>query len=225
MWCLNFRGMYLMRLYHFMSQTYGLLAIKKRRLKIARISELNDPFEFMGWNLRNSGIRARLKSWKDQRNAELGILCFSDKWSNPLLWSHYADNHRGIAIGFDVPDGDLYVPVRYCRRRLQAPLDRELVGGDVDELLLTKFNAWRYESEYRCFCPLSDSICEGGLYFEPFSESLKPVEIIVGDRSTTERSDIDSALGPEYAYVRSFKSRPAFGTFSIVRNRDDKLWR
>lgn len=37
-----------MRLYHFTSQKFGLLALKDRRLKIARINELNDPFEFLG---------------------------------------------------------------------------------------------------------------------------------------------------------------------------------
>jgi hypothetical protein len=37
-----------MRLYHFLNAEYGLLNIRHRRLKIARINELNDPFEFLG---------------------------------------------------------------------------------------------------------------------------------------------------------------------------------
>jgi hypothetical protein len=74
-----------MRLYHFTSQEFGLLAIKDRRLKIARIDALNDPFEFLEWNLQDPKTRAKLRNWRAERNAELGILCFSHKWSNPLL--------------------------------------------------------------------------------------------------------------------------------------------
>lgn len=213
-----------MRLYYFTTQQYGLLALEKRRLKIARINELNDPFEFLGWNMQERGVRARLRTWKNERNEELGILCFSREWSHPLLWSHYADKHQGIAIGFDVPDGDIYRPVQYCGERLPAPLDRELVDSDLDDLLLTKFSAWRYESEYRCFCHLADSIEKNGLYFEPFSEMLVPAEVIVGDRSTLTRSDLARALGNDYAGIKSFKARPAFGSFSVVHNQNDRLW-
>lgn len=32
---------------------------------------------------------------------ELGILSFTEDYNNPLMWSHYADQHRGIVIEFD----------------------------------------------------------------------------------------------------------------------------
>jgi len=213
-----------MRLFHFTSQEYGLLALEKRRLKIARINELNDPFEFLGRNLRDRCVRAKLKDWKRQRDEELGILCLSGKWSNPLLWGHYADKHHGMAIGFDVPECGTYRQVKYCRKRLPVPSDSELEEGDLDDLLLTKFNAWRYESEYRRFCHLADGIRESDLYFEPFSNMLKLAQVIVGERSTISRRTLDEVLGPEYAHVEKFKARPAFGDFSVVRNRNDRLW-
>jgi hypothetical protein len=166
-----------------------------------------------------------MRQWKADRNAELGILCFSRKWSNSLLWSHYADKHRGIAIGFDVPDNDLYSPVKYRRTRLPPPVDRELIGADMDGLLLTKFSAWRYESEYRRFCRLDESIHENGIYFEPFSPNLKLAEVIVGDQSTITRTELAAALGDQASKVTAFKARPAFGTFSVVRNRDATLWK
>lgn len=213
-----------MRLYHFTSLKYGLQALRKRRLKIARINELNDPFEFLGWNLRDREIRAKLRAWKEQRNADIGTICLSRKWSHPLLWGHYADKHKGIAIGFDVPDEDFYLPVKYRRRRLQPPQGRTLKDADLDGLLLTKFTAWKYETEYRCFCRLADSIKENDLFFEPFSDTLHPTEVIVGDRSTVTRAELATALGRDLAHVTSFKARPAFGTFSVVRNRNEKLW-
>ncbi|MGM5053297.1 DUF2971 domain-containing protein [Rhizobium sp. 814_E9_N1_1] len=214
-----------MRLYHFTSQKFGLLAIRNQRLKVARINALNDPFEFLGWNLQDPQTRAKLRKWKEERNAELGILCFSRKWSNPLLWGHYADKHQGLALGFDVPDGDLYSPVKYRHTRLPTPVGRELIGEHLDSLLLTKFSAWRYESEYRCFCRLGENIHDNGLYFEPFSPTLKLVEVIIGDQATITRAELAVALGDRVPQIASFKARPAFGTFSVVRNRDAKLWK
>ena len=214
-----------MRLYHFTSQRFGLLALQDRRLKISRINELNDPFEFLGWSLQAPETRAKLRKWKAERNAELGILCFSRKWSNPLLWGHYAAKHQGMAIGFDVPEGDLYSPVKYRRTRMPAPVGRDMVEADVDSLLLTKFSAWRYESEYRCFCRLDESIHENGLHFEPFSQTLKLAEIIVGDQSTITRAELAAALGDQQSNVTAFKARPAFGSFSVVKNRNSALWK
>lgn len=213
-----------MRLYHFTSQEYGLEALRRRRLKIARISELNDPFEFLGWNLRDRKVRTKLRAWKSRRNAEIGIICFSWKWSNPLLWGHYADKHKGIAIGFEVPDQDIYLPVKYCHKRLQPPHARAFHDADLNVLLLTKFAAWKYEAEFRCFCRLVDSVQENGMYFEPFSDTLRPAEVIVGDRSSITRAELAKALGHDLVHVTSFKARPAFGTFEVVRNENERLW-
>ncbi|MGH0214370.1 hypothetical protein NKY66_10695 [Sinorhizobium meliloti] len=107
-----------MKLYHFISQRYALSAIKDRRLKIASINELNDPFEFLGWNLHDREVRKKHKAWKNERDKELGLLCFSAVWTHPLLWEHYADKHQGIALGFEVPDDDTYSQVHYCAERL-----------------------------------------------------------------------------------------------------------
>ena len=46
-----------MRLYHFVDAKYGILNIKNRQLKIARMEELNDPFEFLGAASRSSIMR------------------------------------------------------------------------------------------------------------------------------------------------------------------------
>ena len=43
-----------MRLHYFTTAQFGLEAIRDKRLKIARINELNDPFEFLGLALRNN---------------------------------------------------------------------------------------------------------------------------------------------------------------------------
>ena len=181
--------------------------------------------DILGWNLRDREIRAQLQAWKKQQSAKIGIICLSRQWSHPLLWGHYADKHKGIAIGFDVPDDGTNQPVKYRRKRLQPPQERVLNDADLRKLLLTKFTAWKHETEYRRFCRLDDSVRENGLYFKRFSDNLRLAKAIVGCRSTITRAELPRALGRDHSHVAPFKARPAFGTFSVVRNRNERLWK
>jgi len=60
------------------------------------------------------------------------------------LWSHYADKHRGICLGLEIPIVELnkiiYVPERF---------EYEPESKDYHKLLLTKYEAWNYEDELR----------------------------------------------------------------------------
>tara|TARA_R110000772_G_scaffold4496_6_gene16002 strand:+ start:1784 stop:2503 length:720 start_codon:yes stop_codon:yes gene_type:complete len=214
-----------MRLYYFTSKEYGLLAIKNCRLKIARINELNDPFEFIGCNVQDPKLRAKLRLWKKNRHSEIGILCFSNKWSSPLLWGHYADKHRGMALGFDVPDDGSWKQVIYVPNRRPFLTGSELDCADTKSLLLTKFDAWQYESEFRYFCHLDEGNQRNGLYFEPFSVTLKLVEVIVGSESRITRNELSEALCGQHPNVSSFKARPAFGAFMVIENRNKAHWK
>ena len=37
--------------------------------------------------------------------AQLGVLSLSERWDSLLMWSHYADSHRGFAIGLSTSHG------------------------------------------------------------------------------------------------------------------------
>lgn len=39
-------------------------------------------------------------------NSKRGITCFSRKNDNILMWSHYAYNHQGVCLGFDIDEND-----------------------------------------------------------------------------------------------------------------------
>ena len=88
-----------MRVYHFINDKYGLKDLAERHLKIARIMEINDPFEFLGVDLSDRDFRRAMKETKEDLSKSNGLLCFSKNWKNPVLWGHYADKHRGIALG------------------------------------------------------------------------------------------------------------------------------
>ena len=94
--------------------------MRLRRLKLAMLEDMNDPFELLGIELKTPEDRAFFQEQlKPEMNRTIGLLCFSRKWSNPVLWSHYADKHRGLCLGFDIPDLRAK-EVTYVGRRLKA---------------------------------------------------------------------------------------------------------
>lgn len=210
-----------MRLYHFRDEKYGLISLTDKRLKIARINELNDPFEMLGCNLSDSNKRQSFQIMKNKLNEDTGLLCFSANWRSPVQWAHYTNNHKGVCLEFEVPETFL-IKISYINSRLKC-------GDKIDEkymhkILTTKFSHWKYEEEYRTFLSLDHILKENGLYFEPFSDKLKLKKVIVGCNSKLKRSDIIIALGKIENNIEIFKARPAFGSFRIVRNQNENLW-
>jgi hypothetical protein len=217
-----------MRLYHFVSQEHGLEDIEKRRLKVSRIEDLNDPFELLGLDLSDGELRQRFLQLKHEMSQDRGILCFSRAWTNPVQWSHYADRHRGVCLGFEVRPG-LSLTVEYKSSRLDREARRLLAGPITREtmrsVLCTKYSHWRYEQEERIFVSLEDKSKDSqGRYFERFSSDLALVSVIVGARSKISRDDINLALGSISRQVVVFKARLAFRSFRVVRNKNESLW-
>ena len=210
-----------MRVLHFRNAKYGLKSLKERRLKIARIIELNDPFEFLGARLSDPKLRKAMNETKNELSQTTGPLCFSKTWHNPVQWSHYAEKHKGICMGFEIPKS-LLAKVEYVDERLPCGnvVDFEL----MKKFLTTKFSHWAYEEEYRLFISLDKNEEENGLYFLDFSDDLRLKQVIVGARSTLSRKQISEALGDLSQDVEVFKARPAFKSFEVVRNKNEKLW-
>jgi hypothetical protein len=173
-----------MRVYHMINSVYGIESIKNQRLKIAKLSELNDLFELMAIDLSDDKHKLAIEKTKEKINKKLGILCFSDRFSNPLMWSHYADKHKGIALGFDIPMAFL-TKVVYTNIRpkiIYDPIERKF--SDIEEmksiLIGNKFIDWKYESEYRMAVSYKDSEKDNNLCFLKYEEIFKLKEIILG---------------------------------------------
>ncbi|HEY2069476.1 MAG TPA: DUF2971 domain-containing protein [Rhizomicrobium sp.] len=217
-----------MRVYHFVERHYGLDDLRRRRLKIATLKELNDPFEFFGINLKDASLRHAFQQMKEQMSANRGLLCFSRAWHNPVQWSHYAGKHTGLCLGFDIPDEHLGL-VNYSAKRFAVEAERLLNPRQIDEptvtkLLFTKFSHWRYENEVRSFVTLEDRDPDTGLYFAEFSARLKLAQVIVGAESNLSRAELGDALGDMSERVETLKARLAFGSFRVVRQRKNTLW-
>ena len=215
-----------MRVYHFTSAEHGLEDVRLRRLKIATLSDINDPFELAvccGDQVQRQALRATRLVWAKKS----GMLCFSSDWSNPVQWSHYAEKHRGICLGFDVQD-ELVTQVKYSKAPLQLNWAAIELGGTVGEAemtrwLSTKFIHWRYENEWRAF-PSLDQSDANGRYFCEFGNELVLREILVGSESLISRHDVQQALD-QLSGIVCIKTRLAFGDYRIVKQLDSSMWR
>ncbi len=210
-----------MRVFHFLSNMYALETIEKQRIKVSRLDDLNDPFELYALELSNKKHRQAFRAWKKDIAKKTGFLCFSKNWSNPLLWSHYADRHKGAALKFEIPD-EFINEISYHPERLVLDIDKKLSAGGLDEkdvqrLLTMKFKHWEYENEVRVFLRISECISENGLWFYRIGEEIKLVGIVYGPLCQLLERDIASRL-PQGKTLSLTKARLAFKTFSVVKN-------
>jgi hypothetical protein len=204
-----------MRVYHFLSAEYALDDIRRRRLKIATFDTLNDPFELWAVSHPDKEVRVGLRRWKKTMSRRYGVLCFCRSWQNPLLWSHYADKHRGMALGFDVRD-ELLRQVNYVHTR---PRFKEVDEPTMRRLLFTKFADWRYEDECRIYTRLKERDSKTRLFFADFNDDVVLREVIAGPLCETTKAAIERAVGKSSQQVRLVKSRLAFKTFRIVKDQ------
>ena len=205
-----------MMLYRFIKLKHGLESLRARQVKVSRIKDLNDPFEFLALEARDPDRRKALEALRHYFHLVQGILCFSESWHDPVMWSHYADAHRGICLGFDVAGSGAVAKVKYVKRRLPWPND--LDQDFTTRLSATKFEHWSYEAEHRMFVSLDQCRVVGSRRFMPFSENLVAREVIVGMRSPARRQEIVDALGGLRG-IQLYKTRVSTREFRVTRNR------
>jgi hypothetical protein len=93
----------------------------------------------------------------------IGVCSFSATPNHMLMWSHYADNHKGFSVEYDCREGtklrELAHPVSYQDEVPSltaadfAPPNREKA---FDSLWLTKAKCWEYEQEWRVMMSTGD---------------------------------------------------------------------
>jgi len=210
-----------MRVYYLTGAQFAISNIALRRIKISRYRDLNDPFELLGANLVNRTYRRALQKTKEEIDSTQGIICFSKRWKNPLLWGHYAEKHTGIALGFDVPD-ECLTSMLYRETLEKITLDPATGKPSenfVERLLRVKFRDWKYEEEVRLTLELDHRSVESGMFFEPFSGKLQLKEVILGPKCEIPISSVRELVEGDTPKVFVVKSRIAFSKFGVVENR------
>lgn len=151
--------------------------IRLPTIKLAVPDFFNDPFEI--------SVSREISKLLDNKDPEIpefdlgmelsriGVVSLSETSRNLLMWAHYADEHRGICIGFDqnvLSQLDLGsvlleryhtlspVKINYDNLRVDT---RELLKDQdflyenaILKILTTKSDEWIYEKEHRCIVPI-----------------------------------------------------------------------
>ncbi|MBR1122994.1 DUF2971 domain-containing protein [Bradyrhizobium lablabi] len=149
---------------------------------------------------------------------KFGILSLSMTADNLLLWAHYANEHRGLAVEIDPGNREfnsrasddnfqLAERVKYSAMRPKIPETEEILF----EHFFVKSREWSYEQEYRIVRNLKSSIekKEGEppihLYALPPAAIRK---VIFGYRVTTDQAR---------ALIAATKADPAFGHVAYAK--------
>lgn len=106
--------------------------------------------------MREALVQKDMKSL-DEASEKFGVLCVSRSPNSIPMWSHYADNHKGIAVGLDVAKiGQALGPFRRVRyRKHRRGIDRWLAPTNPEwfrqamDTFFIKSREWIYEQEYR----------------------------------------------------------------------------
>jgi len=138
------------------------------------------------------------------------IFCVSRICNSILMWSHYADKHKGLVVGFDTSHPNLAswskgacFDVEYVAEKADFDLDFECSDVSAFRARLSvvarrKSPEWAYEKEVRFMLPPPD---DGGVLF-----SIEPgaiTRVILGARAPQRlRAEVCAILSrPHFSHV------------------------
>lgn len=119
------------------------------RLYLASYSELNDPMEG-AYRISNrvNYDNPWMESFHTEKN-DIRICSLSKTYNNMLMWSHYADSHKGCCIELELKSKKDIIerPIEYVEtiQELQGKNYRE----EAIDILSRKLKCWLYEQEVR----------------------------------------------------------------------------
>ena len=123
------------------------------RLYGASYKDLNDPmegrynkkgletedFKIINGSLKRSFICSFSKKQEDHKYPD-----------NYLMWSHYADGHRGCCIEFTLKDNKNYWKVDEIKYNNEMPkFSKQDIENSIDNFLYNKTELWKNEQEWR----------------------------------------------------------------------------
>lgn len=130
------------------------------------------------------------------------VCCFSELQDEILMWSHYADFHRGMCLEFDVKrlvfnGGKDLIPIfkiNYSPNVVQTNFEKEQSIAGINAYT-NKFDRWDYEKEYRAIITRPES----KVHFDPGAL----VSVTFGCSTPLEKKEeVRAKLGDSVAYFR-----------------------
>jgi hypothetical protein len=175
-------------------------------------AEVNRAFD----NLRNPVYLEELYERKYQANSEvIGVFSMAERSDNILMWSHYANYHKGFVAGFDtdILFHNMSPTILRVTYQDEYPIIMPGLGTDEGALELAqvysvKSSLWSYEEEVRMF-----KMHAAGKAFIYQPEALR--EIIFGCKiSSAHRSEM-LALAPSFPNAKFYDAKMDSRAFKL----------
>ena len=189
---------------------YAKDSIRKATIYFSCKDDVNDPFDLdvpVTTYLKDSVIV----------DYPYRLFCLTKDPLHILMWSHYGDSHRGIAMKYKCKDIVNAITscsdIDYCyfgkvNYRKARPNYRDFLSSTARYLpttfldhiftaivLFSKFKAWEYEQEYR-FVPMFKSVNSGYSLNVDYKEIIGGALISDDDKNLIETNMIASSPNP-----------------------------
>ena len=138
--------------------------VLKKRLYASSYSDLNDPMEGR-YKYKSDALDSDVIDLIERQKEKLRICSLSVIPDNELMWSHYAEGHRGVVIGVNV-DNSKYkvIPIEYHSGLKEVGL-MDINNYTARDIFSHKLDFWEYEKEVRVFV-------EGAYYVDVLVEKI-----------------------------------------------------
>jgi hypothetical protein len=118
-----------------------------------------------------------------------GVLCLCTEKKNIVMWSHYADKHKGVVIGFKAKDhNSLFFGAH--KVRYDQPVPQYAEDDYLNKCIYRKASDWGYENEYR--------VVVHDLFEDPFQKMMSPKDLC-DYRSFSKEEVVEIYTGANYA--------------------------
>lgn len=150
------------------------------------------------WKQLNGSVNQQIKTFQadfEGLRTKMGIACLSEADNSLLMWAHYANNHRGMCVEYELLEfnsrlGFSPVPIIYSDERVSIhtfeTLEQDIQGKFI-ESLTSKSADWSYEREWRII--REDSACGDKWDVEKkgaLLDAIRPKSVTLGCMATSE---------------------------------------
>lgn len=195
-----------------------------RRMRPEDLDELQKELNNIYTQEQLTSTYSRLNEETRATLSDLSIFCITEEYTNLLMWSHYANEHKGGVIEFvHVKETDS--PLQAAKQVIYTSSvpsfefidiirnDMEIRRKIIDAFTLTKSKQWEYEKEWRVLWRLSDHAKKYDII--PFAEK-EVGAVYLGCRMTeADKAEIMGIVSQKYPWASVYQAGIERGEFSL----------
>ena len=170
-------------LYKYMTFDTALICLASNKFRWSGLKKLNDPMD--PFITASFGRNDPLKNQKDKKLrsslSRCAVFCLSERNDNILMWTHYAEDHKGVVFQIDVRKfRQAYILKKAKLNKIgyvaldELPKRIPPTSNIAPRFFQYKLNSWCYEEEWRVIHP--DLLGTSDIEFDSLKEGYRDVD-------------------------------------------------